>query len=154
MINCSQTLSPFKLIPKQRGVWAPHFRRHRNNLVPRRQTYSQAAGVPGTTLPTEQHSESTTTEATPSAEGLPEEANAIGDSKENRQRQKHTHHWLPSTRALTAGIFFPPKCEPTNQIRALGPIGARVAGRLLWVYKAGPAVSESFGLGTAPVRLR
>ena len=102
-----------ELIPKRRGAClstAPHY------------------------SPTEQHSKSTreynqsyvntttATEGTPLAEGLPEEGNAI--EKIDREQKLAT--------------CFPPKFKPTNQIRALGPTGARVSGRLLRVYKAGP----------------
>ena len=76
------------------------------------------------------------------------------ETEENRQRQRHAHHWLATVYACTADIIFAPKCEPTNQIRVLMPTGARVAGRLLGVYKACPALPKSFGLGTVRVRLK
>ena len=120
-----------------------------NNLVLRRKAFSNLfpSGV-GSGLPTEQNFKSTTTtarEGTPLAEGLPEEANAIGKSTETETRS-------PLTTVYACTVHFAPKCESTNQIRALGPTGARVYDRLLRVYKAGPAVAQSFGLGTARVR--
>ena len=58
--------------------------------------------------------ESTTTEEAPVAEGLPEETNGIGDSRQKRQRQKHAHHWRQFTRAQSPGVPFPAKfgCQP------------------------------------------
>ena len=98
------------------------------------------------------HSElTTTTELEPEGptlvETLPEEANAIGHQRKSTETEARS-----PVCACTAGIIFPPKCEPTNQIRAFKAYGARVASRLLWVYKARPAVPKSFGLGTARVR--
>ena len=52
---------------------------------------------------------STTTEGAPVEEGLPEEANEVGDSRKNRQRQNHVHHWQQFTRAQFPGRRFPAK---------------------------------------------
>jgi len=56
-------------------------------------------GHQNTSLPTLSELCATTTEGASVAEGLPQEANAIGDSRKKRQRQKHTPHWQHLTRA-------------------------------------------------------
>ena len=177
-----QVFSNFR-VPKRRGVWAPlykHIPKQRgvcmatppyslkpnchsklsNNLVPRRQTYIPS-GVGSGHPHLQHHSElqprvynlATTTELEPEGatlvEALPKEANAIGHQRKSTETEARS-----PVCACTAGIFFPPKCELTNQIRAFKANGARVTSRLLWVYKARPAVPKSFGLGTARVRLR
>ena len=74
--------------------------------------------------------ESTTVQEAPVAEGLPEQATAIGDSRKTTQRQKHAQHWQLFTRAQFPGGRFPGKIwMPTNQIRSMST-GARVSREL------------------------
>ena len=86
--------------------------------------------------------ESTTTEGAPEAEGLPEEANGIGDSRKKRQRQKHAHNGQQFTRAPFLGGRFPAKfgCQPIklepSQLAHTHPANCeRVHLRHLGVYK-------------------
>jgi len=81
-----------KLIPNRRGVWARQLTR----------------------APASIYMESTTTEEAPVAKGLLEKANAIGDSRKKRQRQKHAHLRQQFTRAEFPGGRFPAKfgCQP------------------------------------------
>jgi len=73
--------------------------------------------------------DSTTTEGVPVAESLPEEANAIEDSRKNDIGGKHAQLWQQLMRALSR-ILIPGKIWiPTNQIRAL-PARARVYRQL------------------------
>ena len=76
-------------------------------------------------LPSEQHLESTTraaTEGTPMEDGLPEEANAISKT----------------TETLTVS-----RQNLNNQSNSsINVTGARVAGRLLWVYKEQSSCAE------------
>ena len=76
------------------------------------------------------------------ADGLPQEANAIGDSGQKRQRWKHAHHEQQLPRAQFPGGRFPAKIwMPTNQIRAISAqhtypaTYVRVHLRHLGVYK-------------------
>ena len=102
--------------------------------------------------------ESTTTEGAPAAEGLPEETNAIGDSRQKRERQKHAHRRQQFTRAQFPGGRFPAKwggqpikleqyllahTYPANYVR--------VHFRHLGVYKESRVATEPFGLGLAKV---
>ena len=77
--------------------------------------------------------ESTSTEGAPVAEvlnGLQEEVNAIGDTRQKRQGQKHAHHGQQFTRAEFLGRQFPGKIwMPTNQIRVI-PTNAHVSREL------------------------
>ena len=81
-------------------------------------------------------------------EGLPEEANDIGNPPK-RQRRMHAHHCLLFTRAqgVSRQKFELPRM-PANQIRALSGhalTGHALPARLLRVYKASPVVSKPFG---------
>ena len=86
--------------------------------------------------------ESTTVEGAPEAEGLPEKANGIGDSRKKRQRQKHAHNGQQFTRAPFLGGRFPAKfgCQPIklepSQLAHTHPANCeRVHLRHLGVYK-------------------
>ena len=86
--------------------------------------------VPGhkptyTCLPNSICMESTATEVTV-AEGLPEEANAITDSRKKRQRQKHAHNWQPFTRAQFPGGRFPAKFRYQPIKLHLHPLSTRI----------------------------
>ena len=118
-------------------------------LVPRLPRLTEQASIFRSQLQAQQQRER------PLVEVLPEETNAIEEWRpENRQRQRHAHHWLPSARHSWY-IFTASKCEPTNQIRVLGPTGARVAAGLLRVYKAGSrSVQVIRALSRARERLR
>jgi len=64
---------------------------------------------------------STTTEEAPVAEGLPEEANGVGDSRKKKTTETEAHSTLPTVDACTfSGWSIPGKIwMPTNQIRAI-----------------------------------
>ena len=55
---------------------------------------------------------------------------------------------------LRVHMKFPAKISINQSNRRVRAYGARVAGLLLRLYKAGLVVSKSFGLGIARVRLR
>ena len=92
------------------------------------------------------------------AEGLPEEINGIGDSRQKRRRQNHAHYCQQHTRAQFLGNLFPAKfgCQPIKL--ELNPLAHTYAANYvrvhfwhLGVYKGGRVGTEPFGLGLAKV---
>ena len=86
------------------------------------------------------------------AEGLPEQATGIGDSRKTTETETRTT--LATAYACTVpGWSIPGKIwMPTNQIRTI-PAGAHasVHVRHLGVYKESRVATEPFGLGLAKV---
>ena len=103
-------------------------RQHSPGSLPKTQafrTHSQAAWCLGTNLRvyrTALHAGVNYNRGCTSGRGpIAEDANAIGDArgKKKRQRQKHTHHWLQFTRAQSKRSIPGKIWMPTNQIRAI-----------------------------------
>jgi len=92
-----------------------------------------------------------TTEEAQVAEGLPEENNGIGNSRQKRQRQNHAHPWLLFTRAQFPGGRFPAKfggqpikLELYTLAHTYPANYVRVHFRDLGVYKGSRAATKPF----------
>ena len=159
--------SPTSLTFNQRDYeqkWSIKLNCH-SNSSPRRQSFKTStfptSVMPGhrpTCPPSRICMESTTKEGAPVAEGLQEETNGIGDSRKERQRQNHAHHWQQLTRAQLPGGWFPAKfgCQPIKlelypHAHTYPAKCLRVHFRHLGVYKESQVATEPFRLGLAKV---
>jgi len=98
-------------------------------------------------------SESNTKEGAPVAEGLPEETNAIGDSRK-RQRQKHVHHWQKLTRAQIPGGRFPAKFGYQPIKLELYPLAHTYAANYVRVHLQHPGVYKDSRVAYRVIRVR